>query len=477
MFEQLTDRINGAMRRISGRGRISESNIKDALRDVRTALLEADVNYKVVREFIETVQQKAIGQEVLKSLEPGQVMIKVIHDELAAMMGPVSHEVAKASPPPTILMLAGLQGSGKTTTAGKLALYLREKQNRRPVLVACDVQRPAAIRQLQVLGEQLEVPVYADDSKDPVGIAGRSLSFANKQQADTIILDTAGRLHIDEELMAELERIVGKVHPHQIFLVCDAMTGQDAVNSAREFDQRLPLDGVILTKLDGDARGGAALSVKAVTGKPIKFIGVGEKLDRLEEFHPDRMAGRILGMGDVVSLVERAQESVDAEEAALMQEKLQKASFTFDDFLKQIQQMRKMGPLKEILSMIPGLGSAMKDLPLDEHEMVLTEAMIRSMNKQERAHPEVIDGSRRRRIARGAGVRAEDVAGLVKSFRQVRDMVKQMSGMGAFGKNKAAAMQAMNGMDLFGGGGGGGFGQKKRVRSKRKKKDRKKRSR
>ena len=330
MFEQLTDRINGAMRRISGRGRISETNVKDALRDVRTALLEADVNFKVVRDFIETVQKKAMGQEVLKSLEPGQVMIKVIHDELTSMMGPVSHEVAEASPPPTILMLAGLQGSGKTTTAGKLALYLREKQNRRPLLVACDVQRPAAIMQLQVLGKQLDMPVYAEDSKDPVGIAGRSVAFAQKQQADTIILDTAGRLHIDEELMAELERIVGKVHPHQIYLVCDAMTGQDAVNSAREFDQRLPLDGVILTKLDGDARGGAALSVKAITGKPIKFIGVGEKLDRLEEFHPERMAGRILGMGDVVSLVERAQAAVDADEAAAMQEKMAKATFTFE---------------------------------------------------------------------------------------------------------------------------------------------------
>jgi len=472
MFENLSKRLNDAVRSISGRGRITENNVKDALRDVRTALLEADVNFKVVREFIETVHKKALGQKVLSSLQPGQVMIKVIHDELAEMMGPVSHDIPRADLGPTILMLAGLQGSGKTTTAGKLARYLAEK-GRRPILVACDLQRPAAVTQLQVLGEQLNIPVYAEDSKDPVGVAQRSVAAARKQGLDTIILDTAGRLHIDDDLMTELENVVRAVHPTQIYLVCDAMTGQDAVNSAREFNNRLELDGVILTKLDGDARGGAALSVKAVTGKPIKFIGVGEKLDRLEEFHPDRMASRILGMGDVVSLVEKAQAVVDQEEARAMQAKLAKAEFTFDDFLKQIQQMRKMGPLKEILGMIPGLGSALKDMPLDEHEMVLTEAIIRSMTREEREHPHIIDGSRRRRIAKGAGVEPHDVSGLVKSFEQMRGLVKQMSGAGVFGgKNKEAAARAMQSIDLFGRG-----APRKKQRSARKKKDRKRRSR
>ena len=472
MFENLSKRLNDAIRSISGRGRITENNVKDALRDVRTALLEADVNFKVVRDFIDTVHKKALGQKVLSSLQPGQVMIKVISDELTEMMGPVSHDIPRAELGATVIMLAGLQGSGKTTTAAKLARYLVEKKFK-PIMVAADLQRPAAVKQLQVLGEQIGVPVYAEDSKDPVGVAQRSLGFAQAQGCDTIILDTAGRLHIDDALMAELERVVRAVHPTQIYLVCDAMTGQDAVNSAREFNNRLELDGVILTKLDGDARGGSALSVKAVTGKPIKFIGVGEKIDRLEEFHPDRMAGRILGMGDVVSLVEKAQAVVDADEAKAMQEKLAKAEFTFDDFLKQIQQMRKMGPLKDILAMIPGLGSALKDMPLDEHEMVLTEAIIRSMTPQEREHPHLIDSSRRRRIARGSGVEPQEVSGLVKSFEQMRGLVKQMSGAGVFGgKNKEAAARAMQSIDLFGHG-----APRKKQRSKRKGKDRKKHSR
>ncbi|MBN2581917.1 MAG: signal recognition particle protein [Planctomycetes bacterium] len=471
MFETLTQRINDAVRTLQGRGRISETNVKDALREVRTALLEADVNLKVVREFIETVQKKALGQKVLSTLHPGQVMIKVIHDELVEMMGPVSHDIPRADMGATVIMLAGLQGSGKTTTCGKLARYLTEK-GRKVLMVAADLQRPAAIEQLRVLGQQLDIPVYHEDSKDPVGVAQRSLAAARKQGCDTVLLDTAGRLHIDDDLMAELERVAKTVHPHQIYLVCDAMTGQDAVNSAREFNQRLELDGVILTKLDGDARGGAAVSVKAVTGKPIKFIGVGEKLDRLEEFHPDRMAGRILGMGDVVSLVEKAQATVDQAEAQKMQEKLQKAEFTFEDFQKQIQQMRKMGSMREVLSMIPGLGSQLAGLPLDDHEMVLTEAIIQSMTPAERNNPHLIDASRRRRIARGAGVPPQEVAQLVKSFDQMRDMVKQMSGAGLFSKDRAQAMKAMSGIDLFGRG-----APRKKLRSKRKKKDRKKRSR
>jgi signal recognition particle subunit SRP54 len=476
MFENLSKRLNDAVRSLSGRGRISEGNVKDALRDVRTALLEADVNLKVVRQFVDDVHKKAVGQKVLSSLHPGQVLVKVINDELTEMMGPVSHDIPKAEMGPTIIMLAGLQGSGKTTTAAKLARYLTDK-GRKPMMVAADLQRPAAVKQLQILGDQIGVPVYAEDSKDPVGVARRSLPFAQMQECDTILLDTAGRLHVDDALMDELERIAKAVRPQQIYLVCDAMTGQDAVNSAKEFNDRLELDGVILTKLDGDARGGAALSVKAVTGKPIKFVGVGEKLDRLEEFHPDRMAGRILGMGDVVSLVEKAQATVDADEAQEMQEKLARAEFTFDDFLKQINQMRKMGPMKEIMSMIPGLGSAMKDMPFDEHEITLTEAMIRSMTPQERAHPNVIDPSRRRRIARGSGVQGHDVSGLVKSFEQMRGMIKQMSGAGLFGgKSKGqAAAQALQGMDLFGGG-----APRKKQRSKRlkgKRKGRKKRSR
>ncbi len=469
MFETLNQRITDAVRRLRGRGRISEQNVQDALREVRRALLEADVNVRVAREFVDRVHQKVLGMEVLRTLEPGQVMVKVIHDELVDMMGPVDPQVPKAEGRPTVLMLAGLQGSGKTTTAAKLARHLAEK-GRRPMLVAADLQRPAAVRQLQVLGDQLGIPVYAEERGDPVGVAGRALPFAEMQQRDTVILDTAGRLHVDEELMTELHKVARKVRPDQVYLVCDAMTGQDAVNSASEFNKRLELDGVILTKLDGDARGGAALSVKAVTGKPIKFVGVGEKLDRLEEFHPDRMAGRILGMGDVVSLVEKAQKTVDQEEARRMQERLAKAEFSLDDFLKQIQQMRKMGPMKEILSMIPGMGNAMKDMPVDEHEMVLTEAIIHSMTRQERAHPHVIDASRRRRIARGAGVQTHDVAGLVKSFDQMKGMVKQLSGAGAFsGKNKAAAAEAMKNLNPF-----GPAGPKKRQRSKRKKKKRRK---
>ncbi len=463
MFESLTEKLNGVVRNLSGRGRLRESNIQDALRQVRTALLEADVQIQVARDFIERVREKALGQEVLKTLRPDQVFIKVLYDEMVELMGPVDPKIPRADAPPTVIMLAGLQGSGKTTTAGKLARLIQEKGHR-PLLVACDCHRPAAVEQLMVVAGQVDTPVYSEGIGDPVRIAKKGLKAARAQNADTVIVDTAGRLHIDQAMMREAKDIAKAVSPHQIYLVCDAMTGQDAVTSAREFNEALELSAVILTKLDGDARGGAALSVKAVTGKPIKFVGVGEKLDRLEEFHPDRMANRILGMGDVVSLVEKAQHAVDEEEAVRMQEKLRKAEFGLDDFLGQIRQMRKMGPLKEILSMIPGMGSAMKDLPVDDAELDQTEAIIHSMTPAERSKPELIDASRRRRIARGCGMDPQDVAGLVKSFGQVRDMIKQMQGQGMFGGGRRAMAQQMASIDLF-----GGPTRKKRRRSKRKK--------
>lgn len=466
MFESLTQRLSDAFRGLAGRGRITEKNVQDACREVRTALLEADVNYQVARDFVEQVRQKAIGQEVLQSLRPDQVFIKVVHDELVELMGPVDSRIPFADSPPTVIMLAGLQGSGKTTTAGKLARLIQDKGHR-PLLVACDCHRPAAVEQLMVVGTQVDTPVYSEGLGDPVLIARNGVKATRDQNADVAIVDTAGRLHVDEAMMREAKDIAKAVKPHQIYLVCDAMTGQDAVTSAREFNETLELDAVILTKLDGDARGGAALSVKAVTGKPIKFVGVGERMDRLEEFHPDRMAGRILGMGDVVSLVEKAQATVDEEEALRMQEKIRKAEFGLDDFLKQIRQMRRMGPLKEILNMIPGMGSAMKDLPVDDRELDQTEAIIHSMTPEERSRPDAIDASRRRRIARGCGMDIQDVAGLVKSFGQVRDLMKQMQASGAMGKGRAAMAQQMAQIDLF------GPQRKKRSRSKRKRKPRK----
>jgi len=473
MFESLTEKLNAVVRTLSGRGRLSEKNIQDALREVRTALLEADVHYRVAREFVDRVREKAIGLEVLKTLRPDQVFIKCIHDELVEVMGPVDPRIPYASSPPTVILMAGLQGSGKTTTAGKLARLIAG-EGHRPMLVACDCHRPAAVEQLMIVGSQVEAPVYSEGLGDPVQIARHGVENARSENADVVIIDTAGRLHIDQAMMAEIKDIAKRIRPDQVYLVCDAMTGQDAVTSAAEFNAALELDGVILTKLDGDARGGAALSVKAVTGKPIKFVGVGEKMDRLEPFYPDRMAGRILGMGDVVSLVEKAQATVDAEQAARLQEKLRKAEFGLDDFLGQIRQMRKMGPLKEIVSMIPGMGSALKDLPIDEGELDQTEAIIRSMTRQERARPDLIDASRRRRIARGSGTETQDVASLVKSFGQVRDLIKQMQGAGVFGKGRAAVAEQMARIDLF------GRQKKKRQRSKRKKdkrKGRKKRSR
>jgi len=394
---------------------------------VRKALLEADVNYAVAKNFCKDVAQAAVGAEVIKSLHPGQVMIKIVSDELTKLMGPVDSRIYYVSPGPTVIMLAGLQGGGKTTTAAKLARYILAG-GKKPLLVADDLQRPAAIEQLIVLGEQLGIDVYSEESKNAVKVAKNGVRHAKDNGHAVVILDTAGRLHIDQEMMNEVANVAKAVTPQQIYLVCDAMTGQDAVNSAKEFNERLELDGVILTKLDGDARGGAALSVKAVTGKPIKFVGVGEKLDKLEEFHPDRMASRILGMGDVVSLVEKAQEHFEVEEAEKMQKKMAKGSFGFDDFLKQMQAVKKMGGMKDMLKMMPGMGGQVDELDLDGSELKQMEAIVHSMTLKERRDPDLIESSRRRRIAAGAGVQVQAVSSLVKTFKRSRDMMKALSG-------------------------------------------------
>ena len=475
MFEALTDRFSKAIRSLSGRGRISQANITEAMRDVRRALLEADVNYSVVKDFCDSVVEKAIGAKVLESLHPSQVMVKIINDELTNLMGPMDSSIYYVSPGPTIIMLAGLQGSGKTTTAGKLAKYVIS-QGKKPLLVAADLQRPAAIDQLEILGKQIDVPSYCDrESKDPVGVCRAAVKWASTAGQDVVILDTAGRLHIDADLMGELRSVVKALNPQQIYLVCDAMTGQDAVNSAKEFNDQLELDGIILTKMDGDARGGAALSVKAVTGKPIKFIGVGEKLDRLEEFHADRMAGRILGMGDVVSLVEKAQQQFDADEAQKMQEKLLSDKFTMDDLLTQMAAVRKMGPLKDIMKMIPGMSGQMGNMPnFDERELSRTQAIVQSMTTEERNTPETIDASRRRRIARGSGSEPADVAELIKTFGRMRQMIKSFSGQGLLGGKgmfgKAKMAKQLGSMDMF----SGRTQFKQKQRSKRKRSPRKK---
>jgi signal recognition particle subunit SRP54 len=428
VFESLTEKFSSVFRSLSGRGRITEANVADAMHQVRRALLEADVNYHVVKKFCKDVTDAAIGAEVIKSLHPSQVMIKIVSDKLTELMGPVDSNIYFVSPGPTVILLAGLQGCGKTTTAAKLAKYIVEKKTKKTLLAADDLQRPAAIEQLITLGQQINVDVYSENSKDPVSVAENALSHARRNGYEVVILDTAGRLHVDEEMMTEVANVAKAVKPHQIYLVCDAMTGQDAVNSAKEFNERLELDGVILTKLDGDARGGAALSVKAVTGKPIKFVGIGEKLDRLEEFHPDRMAGRILGMGDVITLVEKAQEQFDAEQAEKLQQKMAKGSFDFNDFLTQMQAVKKMGGMSDMLKMLPGVGSQLDELDFDDKELKKIEGIVHSMTQRERKDPDVIDSSRRRRIAAGAGVKPEDVSGLVKTFTRSRDMMKALSG-------------------------------------------------
>ena len=458
----MTEKFGSVFRSLSGRGRITEANVSDAVRDVRKALLEADVNYQVVKQFCKDVGAAAIGAEVIKSLHPGQVFVKIVNDELTRLMGPVDTQIYYVSPGPTLILLAGLQGCGKTTTAAKLGKYIADK-GKKPLLVADDLQRPAAIEQLITLGQQLNIPVYSEQSTDAVKVAKNAVAHAKQNGFDVVILDTAGRLHVDEEMMTQISNVAGAIEPHQIYLVCDSMTGQDAVNSAKEFNQRLELDGVILTKLDGDARGGAALSVKAVTGKPIKFIGVGEKLDKLQEFHPERMAGRILGMGDVVTLVEKAQEQFDVQQAAKMQEKMAKGSFGFDDFLQQMQAVKKMGGMKDLLKLMPG-ASGLGELDFDDAELKRMEGIVYSMTPGERRDPDVIDSSRRRRIATGAGVQPHDVSSLVKTFMRSRDMLKAMSG------GKLAGLKALmsGGLNLDSLSSALGSGKKIKQRSRRK---------
>lgn len=447
VFEGLSDKLQQTFKKLRGRGKLSEADVTEALRDVRLALLEADVNFKVVKDFIAKVKERAVGQEVLSSLTPAQHVIKIVHDELTALMGSTQSRITVSSRPPTIIMLVGLQGAGKTTTAGKLAKLL-QRQGKRPLLVAADVYRPAAIKQLQVLGEKLEIPVLAEEgSKNPVQIAKSALNYALSHALDTVIIDTAGRLHINEELMTELKHIKQTVKPHEILLVADAMTGQDAVTVAEAFNGELGLDGVILTKLDGDARGGAALSIRAVTGRPIKFAGMGEKLDALEPFHPDRMASRILGMGDVLSLIEKAQTAIDLDQAKEMEKKLRKENFTLDDFLDQLRQVRKLGPLDQVLGMIPGMGSIKNKLQgaeIDEKELKRTEAIICSMTKKERRDPAIINGSRRKRIAAGSGTRVQDVNRLLKQFAEARKMMKRLQEMQKSGKKPGFKLPFMH---------------------------------
>ncbi|MDT8901254.1 signal recognition particle protein [Anaeroselena agilis] len=429
VFEGLADKLQQTFKKLRGRGKLSESDVNDALREVRMALLEADVNFKVVKDFVAKVKERAIGHEVLESLTPAQQVVKIVNDELTALMGGTMSRIAISPKPPTVVMLVGLQGAGKTTTAGKLALLLK-KQNKRPLLVAADIYRPAAIKQLEVLGEKLEIPVFTlGDKEKPVVIAKKAIEHAQAYANDIVIIDTAGRLHINAELMDELKSVKQTVRPHEILLVVDAMTGQDAVTVAESFNNDLGLDGVILTKLDGDARGGAALSVKAVTGCPIKFAGMGEKLEALEPFHPDRMASRILGMGDVLSLIEKAEQAIDFDKAQALEKKLRKEEFTLDDFLDQLQQVRKLGSLDQILGMIPGMGGLTKKLQgaeLDEKQLKQVEAIIRSMTRKERRDPNIINGSRRKRIAAGSGTRVQDVNRLLKQFVDARKMMKQL---------------------------------------------------
>src|SRR5437867_2285042 len=431
MFENLTDRLNAAFTRLSGKGRLDEEDIDEAMKEVRRALLEADVNFKVVKTFVERVRERAVGQEVLRSLTPAQQVVGIVHDQLIELLGEGSRlEMSKT--PPTIIMLVGLQGSGKTTTAAKLALQLR-RAGQTPLMVAADVYRPAAVHQLQTLGKQLNIPVYAEPpGSDPVSITVNAVRQAQLSNNSIVILDTAGRLHIDEVMMREVATIRGRLNPTETLLVVDAMTGQDAVRAASEFNEKVGLTGLIMTKMDGDSRGGAALSVREVTGVPIKFIGTGEKTDALEPFYPDRLASRILGMGDVLTLIEKAQAEYDVEQAKAMEKKLRTATFDLDDFLNQLQQVKKLGPLEQVLGMIPGMGQAIRQQQLEvrEDDLKHIEAIIRSMTSMERHRPEVIDSSRRRRIARGSGTTPQDVNALLQQFRQMQKMMKMFTGGG-----------------------------------------------
>ncbi len=439
-FEGLSSRLQEITRKIRGKARITESDLKEMLREVKLALLEADVNYKIVKEFINTIQEKALGQDVLKSLTPGQQVVKIVKDELVELLGGQTSQISFTPNPPTIIMLVGLQGSGKTTTSGKLANLLR-KQGKKPLLVACDVYRPAAIKQLQVVGAQLNIPVFANEnSKDVVHIARQALSVAMSKMNDVVILDTAGRLHIDEELMDELKRVKSNIKPHEILLVVDSMTGQDAVNVAKSFNEAVGIDGIVLTKLDGDTRGGAALSVKKVTGKPIKFAAIGEKLSDIEVFHPDRMAQRILGMGDILAVIEKAEESFDMEQAEKIEKQLKKKEIDLDDYLTQIRQIKKMGSFSSLLKLIPGMNQ-IKDLKVDDKEFGRIEAIICSMTKEEKRNTKLLNASRRQRIAKGSGTTVQDINKFIKSFEMTQKMMKKMK------SNKGGMKKMLNGLD------------------------------
>ncbi|MBN2730041.1 MAG: signal recognition particle protein [Bacteroidales bacterium] len=430
MFEGLSDKLEGAFKRLKGQGRITEINISETVKEIRKALLNADVNYKIAKDFTDSVKEKAMGQDVLKAVSPGQMMTKIVHDELAELMGGVSQDI-NLKPNPSIILMSGLQGSGKTTFSAKLASFLKSKKGRQVLLVACDVYRPAAINQLKVLGEQIEIEVYSEEgNQDPVKISKNAVAHAKNYGINTVIIDTAGRLAVDQEMMDEISRIHKAVNPAETLFVVDAMTGQDAVNTAKAFNDILDFDGVVLTKLDGDTRGGAALSIKTIVNKPIKFVGIGEKIDAIDVFHPSRMADRILGMGDIVSLVEKAQEQYDEVEARKLQKKLAKNQFTFDDFLKQIQQVKKMGNVKDLMGMIPGMGKAMKDVEIDDDAFKGIEAIIHSMTPAERDDPSLMNGSRRKRIAAGSGSTIQDVNKLMKQFDDMRKMMKMISSGG-----------------------------------------------
>lgn len=438
-FEGLADRLQSTIKKMTGKGKVSEQDVKVMAREVRLALLEADVNFKVVKEFVNKIRERAVGSEVMDSLTPGQQVIKIVKEELTALMGGEQSKIAVADRPPTVIMMIGLQGAGKTTTTGKLANLLRKKHNRKPLLVAADIYRPAAIDQLKTVGKQLDIPVFEKGTEaNPVDIANEAIEYAKAEHLDYVIIDTAGRLHVDTDLMDELNQIKANVSPDEIFLVVDSMTGQDAVNVAENFDQQLNVTGVVLTKLDGDTRGGAALSIKAVTNKPIKFIGVGEKLDQLEDFHPERMASRILGMGDVLTLIEKAEANIDEKKAKELEEKMRSASFDFNDFLEQMEQVKSMGPLDELLGMIPGANKmkGLKNVQLDDKQLVHVEAIIKSMTTQEREDPELMNPSRKRRIATGSGRPISEVNRLLKQFTEMRKMMKQMSGMQGGKKGK-----------------------------------------
>jgi signal recognition particle subunit SRP54 len=427
MFDSLSDKLQATLGGLRSRGKLSEEDVNKALREIRLALLEADVNFQVVKDFIGRVKERALGVEVARSLTPGQQVVKIVHEELTALMGQASSKLAFSGRPPTVILLAGLQGSGKTTAAAKLALLLRKKEGKAPALAACDLQRPAAIEQLEQLGRQIQIPVFRGDGGDPVAVASKALEQARSQGRDVLILDTAGRLHVDEELMDELARLRREVKPHDVLLVLDSMTGQDAVNVAEAFAERVSFDGILLTKLDGDARGGAALSVKAVTGKPIKLASTGEKLDQLDYFHPDRMASRILGMGDVMTLIERAEEAAEVDEQEELERRLRAGQFSFDDFLTSYEMMKKMGPLRSVLSMVPGLGKQLQGVSVDDRQLEWARAIILSMTPEERRRPELIKGSRRARIARGSGTTVQQVNQLLNGRKQMEKIMKQMS--------------------------------------------------